>query len=86
MSTYPDRLAAIRDGHRAADREHPDHRDGWREARHAIYVRTLADAAGVDLDQLDDDEARAVEWLTGWDAETVAGVAALLDRAREGRP
>lgn len=83
-STYAVRLAAIAAAHRLTDARHPDRRDEWRAARHATYLATLADALGADLDVLDADERSAVEWLAGWDDPTVAGVAALLDRARTG--
>jgi hypothetical protein len=84
--TYPDRLSEIRAGHRQADGLHPDRRDGWRDARTATFRAVLLDAAGTDPDRLDDDERAALRWLCSWDAETVAGVAALLDRARKVAP
>ena len=59
----------------------------WRAARAATYIRTLTDAAGIDPVDLDHDEAGTLHWLAGCDDTTVAGVAALLDRARrQGRP
>jgi hypothetical protein len=86
MSAYTARLGAIRDEHRETDLLHR-HRDAaererWREARRQTYLRTLTEALGAGLDDLDTDEARTVEWLAGWDDDIVAGVAALLDRAR----
>jgi hypothetical protein len=80
--SYTDRLDQLTDAHRLTDARHPDRREAWRDARRATYVAVLADAAGVDPDALDADERRALDWLAGWDDPTVAGVAALLDRAR----
>lgn len=81
--TYQARLAAIRAEHATTDRSHPDHGEQWRDARRRAYVWELLDAMDqLGAAHLDDDELRYLDWLAGWDDETVAGVCALLDRAR----
>ena len=80
-STYLDRYRALGDAFAAIDRTHPAADGRWREARRAAMARTLLDAIGVDPDHLDDQDRRTIGWLTGCDAEAVAGVCALLDRA-----
>lgn len=80
--SYAVRLAKITAQHHATDAAHPDHGESWRASRHATRVHVIEDAIGVDLEDLDDDESRCLEWLAGCDDTTVAGVAALLDRAR----
>lgn len=81
MSTYPARADAIRAADDQADVDHPRRGDGWRAARYAGRLAVLVDAIGVDVDRLDRDEARVLAWLADCDTTSVAGVAALLDRA-----
>lgn len=76
------RLASIREAHRRVDEEIDLARDPeqWREARRDAMRREIVDAIGAT--SFADDEVRMIEWIAGWDAETVAGIAALIDRAR----
>lgn len=81
-STYEARLAAIRGQHAITDKNHRDRRDEWRAARRRTYVWELLDAMDAAGSVVGDDELRYIDWLANWDDETVAGVCALLDRAR----
>ena len=60
---------------------HPIGGPVWKAARRDNARQLLADAGMLDLDDLDDDERQAVEWVAGWDEDTVAGVARLLQLA-----
>jgi hypothetical protein len=82
VSTYPARLAEVR----AALAAVPDEPTTWRQARREVRFGLLAGAVGTEAEDLPDGEARVLDWLADQDAETVAGVAALIDRARGGRP
>lgn len=82
MSTYDERTARIRADLDHVNVSHPSHDDAWRDARRSVFHRIILDAAGVEWDDLDVREQAALAWLVGWDEPTVAGVAALLDRAR----
>lgn len=74
---YADHLAALRDRQRA-------HRDAAGPGGSAgVFAAYLAETLGVPLDRLTDDERRTVDWLAGWDADTVAGAATLLDTAAD---
>jgi hypothetical protein len=86
VSAYDQRLAAIRAAHVTNDRVNGGRPDAWRNGRQGAYLAALTDALGVGLDRLDAEERATLRWLASWDDETVAGVAALLDRAREVAP
>ncbi len=83
MASYDARLAELRAAERRVDEavSIAKDRDRWRAARRQAAVQLLCDAAGTDLDRLDEGERRVVEWLAETDATSVAAVAALLDRA-----
>jgi hypothetical protein len=51
----------------------------------AAFAGYLLETAGLTGDDLDDDERRFVDWLAGWDADTVAGAARLIELAQEAR-
>jgi len=54
--------------------------DQWRARRHADQVAALLEPLdGVELGTYD---RRIIDWLAGWDTETIATVASLLYRAR----
>ena len=76
--SYADHLKTLREAEREADHLHPGAQESWREARLASRRALL----GAHLPpELPEEEERILAWLAGWDAETVAGVAALMDRA-----
>lgn len=78
------RLASIREAERRIDvhigPHWPDQGEQWREGRRDARRREIVDAIGAT--SFTDEEVRMIEWVAGWDAETVAGIAALIDRAR----
>lgn len=54
--------------------------DQWRARRHADQVAALLEPLdGVELGAYD---RRIVDWLAGWDIETVGTIASLIYRAR----
>lgn len=81
-STYAHRLADLKHLEQQVDLEHDvtTDTDGWRAARLDARRTQLLDALGAG--DLDPRETRLLDWLAGQDSQTVAGVAALLDRAR----
>lgn len=54
----------------------------WRRPLREGFRWFLEDALAVPTDQLSADEARCLEWLSGWDHWTVENVGKLINRAR----
>ena len=54
-----------------------------RAIEEAEWLRRMADAGGIDPDQLSEQGRRILAWLTTWDEWTVGGVVELLTAARE---
>ena len=85
MGTYTRRLASLERELERAAREHDIARqpEQWQQAVNAVISDMLADAAGAGFDELDIGEREAFAWLCDADYWTVAGVAALFDRAAD---
>jgi hypothetical protein len=79
-------LAAIREADRDASERHPAGLPTWREAFRATRVRLVAALVGHDVATYSPLEADTLAWLGDQDAATVAGVSALIARARAAGP
>ena len=76
--TMSGHLAALRAAEAHADETHAPGSPGWKDARRNSRRDHLAALVG----EVEPEAERYLDWLAGWDAETVAGVAALIDAAR----
>ena len=78
---YATRLEQLLVVYGQINRLHPAGGDSWKAARDQARRDVILDAAGADM--LDGEEQVAVEWMASHtNLETVARLAALLDRAR----
>lgn len=68
------------DSYASDDQRTGETSDQWRARRQADRVAALLESLdGVELGEYD---RRIIDWLAGWDTETVGAVASLLYRAR----
>lgn len=54
----------------------------WRTPTNEGFQWFLADAIGLDADQMSDDEAKMMAWMASWDHWTVQTLGQLIQRAR----